>query len=871
MKPLSSRGSLPLVDQSDFDGVKDVSRTPSGVKEVINTPSSVESSPEEDGIPSGPSRGRTGALCDRSSSSSTVAAAIFSLYASISIFMKFRLKGPPDGGLYGWLIIWASFLVFFLVIGLEAVWGLLLENMLSDQHLGASRTILALAQGLAMFVELALGAPVAHLCDRFGVRIVVAGGGICLGLGLGFAAVTPNGAPALLLLTYSIVAGSGMAFAYGAACVSLGAAFTTKVTLANAVAGLGIGVGTLVLSQLVAGLMVIGSWRYAMGVVAVIECIGLLIAAASFVPIDPAPLPSPPPVVEAEAEAKVETTTTAGTGKGAGTSAVNVHGVVGVGNARAGAGMATPPHTALSVLTHPHPSHSISFPRRGVKAQAPTSALASAFNTFAINDDGDNDGDGYRREGKAPTPLALSASAFRSPPSPATPAPATSSSTPTNRFPLPAAPARVRGSYTGTPQTTQWTSLQGTPQSPFLLADGHSAAAGAIMPSLSFRRDVFESAARRRAATLGATPCFGPALTPRFGPQTGPPGTGTGTPRFGSTLPTMQQRSAANLCSRMTPALKAVASIGVGVGAVGVGAVAVAGVCVGVGVDVEAGASTAITLPLAVVAIGYSQEEIDRALQAQACVECGAAWPEPEPVPVVLSRSYPLPAFLAALVRLIPRRVDGPDAGDASVEAAASLWRDSRFLSIATCFALVVSMLSVGESHLGAALVEAGHSPAIAANVYSIMGAVGIVFRLFIGFATLYYEVDVTALIQISSVTCGVAIMGLSAHSHDVSYVYLYSSVIGALGGMCYSLNTPLLLEVFGFERLPIAIGAMLSFRAPAVLVAGPLAGLLRDASGSFSAVWTITGVLCVLSALPLGALTFKCTKRGPAACERLD
>ena len=720
---------------------------------------------------------------------------IFTAPARLTAFLRLRLTSPPDGGFYGWITIWASFLVFFLVIGLEAVWGLLAENMLNDEALGASRSELALAQGFAMFVELALGTPVAHACDRFGVRSVVAVGGVTLGLGLLCAAFTPNGTPSLLYLSYSIVAGSGMALSYGAACIGLGAAFKTKATLANAVAGLGIGFGTLALAKMIGELLIIGGWRHSFIVLAILQGVGLVVAAICFVPIDmhsshllsdvatattvtaanattnEVAMSTPSPIILSASSSSTNTATATATG--------------------------TPPHTALSVLSsHPPPKTlSLSFVRRsGDSGDGGGEGDKSSF-TFAKKvtendtfDDSDNN--------DALTPLAI---ATKTSPQQAT------TIIPTPRF----SHHSVRGGGGGG-------SGIGTPQSPFLLADGHSAGGGSIMPSLSLRRDVVEAAAmRRRGATLGTTPRFGPTgqvprsvrsrlTTPALGPTAA---SSTMTP---SLTPSLTSSSANDsLDSRSTAALTT-------------------------GID-----------------------------ESHTCGECGSAWPEPAPEAIVETHpAHPLPAFLARLVRFLPRRGEGPDAADASVVAATSLWRDTKFLSIATCFALVVSTISVSESHLGTALVEAGHSPTGAANVYATMGAVGIVFRLFIGYVTLYYEVDVGALIMISAVSCGVAIMGLSAHSHDATYVYLYAGVIGALGGLVYSMLTPLLLEVFGFDRLTVAIGASLTFRAPAVLAAAPLAGLLRDSTGSYSVVWTLTGLLCTLSALPLSALSFKCTKR---------
>lgn len=795
-----------------------------------------------------------------------------SAFACASRFAGLRLSAAPDGGPIGAGIAAATFTVYFLVIGLESVWGLIAADMLADGDLGASFAMLALAQGGAMFMELALGMFVSHLCDRVGVRLVVAAGGIALGVGLWAAAATPAGVPELLLVSYAGIAGTGMALAYGAASIGIAGAFTTNAAPANAVAGLGIGFGTLALALVIDALLA-GGWRHSMRVLAALELFGCLAAAAAFVPID---VPVDVPVNGERGSDEAASSSTSSSDRaavGAAATSVAVDAIpTSVAALAAPSGSASPPKTVLNLLRHDHPRGlkddargSVAGSLRGSVQDSrpgPSAAHAAPTDTDAAGTHGRRSSRGSKAELQrdAAPPLVPGESQLA-------------------LLDAEGGSGAASGSGSGSASGGGITPMASnrTPQSPFVLGDGHSASAGAIMPSLSLRRGVL-------AARVGSTPVLRPASpavrpsTPALRPLTPlarPSSLSSLAPlpprsRFAQAAPAQQvlgdarsnlrvarpaprdggadaSPSPFELPSKGTPQQSPTLSFAVGIDE---GSLAGAHNSAGPGDDAAPSSST--------VAVAGGAPVHD----------ASSAWPEPELPP---PPPPPLPACLAAAARLLSRRAEGAAGEEAAVEAATSLWREPRFLLIAACFALTVSTLSVSESLLGMALLESGHDMDFAATCYSVMGAVGILARVVVGVLTLFYTIDVTALVQVSTVTCGLAIMGLAAHSDSATYCLVYSGVIGGLGGFCYSMATPLLLEAFGFARLAAAIGATLTFRAPAVLVAAPLAGLLRSATGSFAPVWTVTGMCCTLAALPLGMLSFKCERRrGPQAAVRL-
>ena len=78
-----------------------------------------------------------------------------------------------------------------------------------------------------------------------------------------------------------------------------------------------------------------------------------------------------------------------------------------------------------------------------------------------------------------------------------------------------------------------------------------------------------------------------------------------------------------------------------------------------------------------------------------------------------------------------------------------------------------------------------------------------------------------------------------------------------------FSFSSPILASLFGIAQLPFSLGGTYTVRAPLVLLAAPLAGYARDAGGSFQNVWAISGLILVLSALPVGLMRCECRWRG--------
>jgi len=194
------------------------------------------------------------------------------------------------------------------------------------------------------------------------------------------------------------------------------------------------------------------------------------------------------------------------------------------------------------------------------------------------------------------------------------------------------------------------------------------------------------------------------------------------------------------------------------------------------------------------------------------------------------------------------------------------VWTDYRFWSFAATMALSVASMCVSEVYLGAFAQEEGHFPPdLVASLYSMMGAAGIVGRLVLGVATLYWDMDLLFLVQVCGVITGLAMAFLSVYGSSYAYLALFAFTQGAIGSVMFSCSTPLLAALFGIPALPYALGGTYTLRAPLVLLAAPMAGYLQRAQGNFRDVWAISGIVLILSALPVGLMGCQCTRRRKA------
>ncbi len=104
-------------------------------------------------------------------------------------------------------------------------------------------------------------------------------------------------------------------------------------------------------------------------------------------------------------------------------------------------------------------------------------------------------------------------------------------------------------------------------------------------------------------------------------------------------------------------------------------------------------------------------------------------------------------------------------------------------------------------------------------------------------------------------------------------YLVVFALLYGAFGGAFMALLPVVTADVVGIARFPKAMGIMFSTQAPCVLVGGPIAGWMFQASGSYVSAWIVFGTLLAASAAVLFRMPtthsppklLRCCRRGPS------
>ena len=152
---------------------------------------------------------------------------------------------------YGWVITGLVFLNLAVSYGAQYSFGVFFPALIEEFKW--NRQNLAGAFSLYTFIYSFLGIFLGRLTDRFGPRIVLLCGSICLGLGIGL--ISQVKAPWHLYVVYGFLASWGMSAAYITASPLVVKWFIEKRGLAVGIAQSGLGVGIIVVPP-VAGAMI---------------------------------------------------------------------------------------------------------------------------------------------------------------------------------------------------------------------------------------------------------------------------------------------------------------------------------------------------------------------------------------------------------------------------------------------------------------------------------------------------------------------------------------------------------------------------------------------------------------------------------------
>lgn len=160
---------------------------------------------------------------------------------------------------YGWVITGLVFLNLGMAYGAQYSFGVLFPAMIEEFRW--NRQSLAGAFSLYAFLYSFLGIILGRWVDRFGPRIVLTAGSICLGMGIGL--ISQVRAPYHLYLAYGLLASWGMSATYMTANPTIVKWFVEKRGMALGIAQSGLGIGIVLIPPLTGMLIEAFGWRNA--------------------------------------------------------------------------------------------------------------------------------------------------------------------------------------------------------------------------------------------------------------------------------------------------------------------------------------------------------------------------------------------------------------------------------------------------------------------------------------------------------------------------------------------------------------------------------------------------------------------------------
>lgn len=129
----------------------------------------------------------------------------------------------PDGG-FGWVIVFASFIISVIIDGIAFSFGLIYTELLS--YFKQSKTKTAWIGAFHLAVPLLAGPILSNLVDKYGCRTMTIIGGLVAGIG--FVLSSLSNSVEMLYLTFGLISGLGIGIGYVTAVVSIAFWFDKK-------------------------------------------------------------------------------------------------------------------------------------------------------------------------------------------------------------------------------------------------------------------------------------------------------------------------------------------------------------------------------------------------------------------------------------------------------------------------------------------------------------------------------------------------------------------------------------------------------------------------------------------------------------------
>lgn len=162
----------------------------------------------------------------------------------------------PDGG-WGWVIVFASFMINMIADGITFSFGIFNVEFL--KYFGDSKGKTAWIGSIFMASPLLSGPIASYLTDRYGCRKVTIVGSITAAIGFLLSAVSNS--MEMLFVTFGVIAGVGLSLCYVAAVVIVAYYFDKRRSFATGISVCGSGIGTFIFPPIIQYLITEYGWR----------------------------------------------------------------------------------------------------------------------------------------------------------------------------------------------------------------------------------------------------------------------------------------------------------------------------------------------------------------------------------------------------------------------------------------------------------------------------------------------------------------------------------------------------------------------------------------------------------------------------------
>ena len=187
-----------------------------------------------------------------------------------------------------------------------------------------------------------------------------------------------------------------------------------------------------------------------------------------------------------------------------------------------------------------------------------------------------------------------------------------------------------------------------------------------------------------------------------------------------------------------------------------------------------------------------------------------------------------------------------PGAAGAARLGVRGLLRDKAFRTYLFVIVLWGAAWFVLLTHFNKASREGGVRASDAALLVTLQGAANAAGRVVLGLSADgcgARAMPKLVMLQLCfvGVALGTAALAAPAVMSSFPAQALFMILMGGLGGSCAALQAPTAVDLVGLNNVALAFSLINAAQGPFVLAAPPLGGALRDATGSYGAVWLLT------------------------------